>query len=217
MKTTHLASTALAAILAALLNFTTTAPAAITGVAAGDAAPALTLGPYPMTPFLPDVRPEFGFVNTVPSPISGNVGSSINLQHLLVGSGWGTWSNGYAGDAYYTDGALSLTLTLPADTGAFYFYAQPNDFAAFNFTATAQNGTQILQSAAGNAGATYFGFFGTGGDTVQSVTISSTTDFAIGQFGIANVNSAIPEPGTALFGVALLGASLTRRGGRRQS
>ena len=87
-----------------------------------------------------------------------------------------------------------MTLTLPANTGAFYFYAQPNDFAAFSFTATAQNGTQILQSASGNAGATYFGFFATGVDTVQSITISSTTDFAIGEFGIAKaVAPAIPE------------------------
>ena len=200
----------MAAIMAAFLNISTTATAGLVGVAGGDAAPALTLGGFTMTPFLPDVRPEFGLVNSVPSPLGGNLGSSINLQHLLVGSGWGTWSNGYTGDAYYTDGALSLTLTLPVNTGAFYFYAEPNDQAAFNFTATAQNGTQIVQSADGNAGATYFGFFGTGGDTVQSVTISSTTDFAIGEFGIAR-GGVIPEPGTALFGLALLGASFARR------
>ncbi len=198
---------------ALLLTIGTRATAAIVGVAGGDGAPALNLGPFAITSFLPDARPEFGLVTTVPSPLGGNIGSSISLQHLDVGSGWASWSHGYSGDVYYTDGALSLTLTLPANTGAFYFYAEPNDPAAFNFTATAQNGTQIVQSAAGNGGATQFGFFGTGGDTLQSVTISSTTDFAIGEFGIASAG-VIPEPGTALFGLALVGARLASRGRR---
>lgn len=194
MKAVQLPAMIQAGIFAALVTFSTTASAAIVGVAGGDTAPAPNLGPFTMTTFLPDVRAEFGFVNSVPSPLGGNVGFSGNLIHLVVGSGWATWSNGYTGDVYYTDGALSRTLTLPANTGAFYFFAEPNDSVAFNFTATAQNGTQILQSASGNAGATYFGFYGTGGDTIQTISISSTTDFAIGEFGIANVNvAAVPD------------------------
>jgi hypothetical protein len=204
MKSDSFRATALVGILAALFMFGTRATASVIGVAGGDAAPGSNLGPYSMTPFLSDLRPEFGFVNSVPSPIGGNVGFSGNLIHLVVGSGWSTWSNGYTGDVYYTDGALSRTLILPANTGAFYFYAEPNDAGSFNFTVTAQNGTQILQSASGNGGATYFGFFGTGGDTVQSIVITSTTDFAMGEFGIASVNAATVPDATSLVSLIVL-------------
>ena len=73
MKTTHFSATA----LAALLTITTTATAAIVGVAGGDGAPAINLGPFAITSFLPDVRPEFGLVTTVPSPLGGNLGDGI--------------------------------------------------------------------------------------------------------------------------------------------
>jgi len=53
--------------------------------------------------------------------------------------------------------------------------------------ATAQNGTTSGQvDVQGDSGAQYFGFYGTGGDTVQSITISTSdsTGFAVGEFGI---------------------------------
>ena len=110
---------------------------------------------------------------------------SPSLYHLGVGNGWATWSNGYAGDVYATLGALSATITLPPDTSAFYFYAEPNPFAVFSITAVAQDGTSSGPIPVyGLAGAQYFGFYGTGSARIASITISSDVDFAIGEFGI---------------------------------
>src|SRR4030095_5959487 len=107
------------------------AQAAITGVAGGDGAPAATLGPFSMTQFAPDPRAEFDVVSFVPSPLGGDVGFSPDLTHLIAGSGWGSWSHGYTGDVYWTDGGLSASLALPPDTAAFYLFAQPNVQQAF--------------------------------------------------------------------------------------
>src|SRR5262249_6732819 len=89
---------------------------AINGVAGGEGAPAAILGPFAMTLFPPDGRPEFDPVSSVPSPLGGDVSFSPDLVHLKVGSGWGLWSHGYLGDVYWTDGGLSLSLTLPPGT-----------------------------------------------------------------------------------------------------
>ena len=171
------------------------ANAAIIGVAGGSGAPSSTLGAYTMTPFPDDTRATFADVTSVAAPnppVGGFVDFSIPLQHLEVGAGWATWSHGYTGDVYYTKGALSVTLTLPADTGAFYLYAEPNPFATFTITATSASGTSVTQSVAGASGAKYFGFHSTDPfDAIVSIEIVSSTDFAIGEFGIAQV---IPEP-----------------------
>lgn len=69
---------------------------------------------------------------------------------------------------------MSLTLTMSDPTGAFYLYAEPNPFSFFDITVTADDGTSL------------------------------TTDFAIGEFGIAAAE--VPEPTTlALVAFALLG------------
>ena len=129
----------------------------------GTAAPPATLGPYTMTPFADDTRPVFDDVSSVPAPTGGVVGFSPDLNHREIGNGWATWSHGYTGDVYYTNGATSATMTLPAGTKAFYFYAEPNPFAVFEITATTNSGTTsgpIPVDGAG--GATYFGFYTTG-------------------------------------------------------
>jgi hypothetical protein len=187
--------------------------AAITGVPGGDAAPPPTLGPYTMTLFGPDLQPDFSSINSVPSPLGGSVGIAPNMIHLTVPTTWTTWSHGYTGAVYWSEESLSVTLTLPANTGAFFFYAQPNEAQVFDIVAQSQDGTAILQSPDGNAGATYYGYFATGGDTIQSITVSSDRDFAIGEFGIADLSS-IPEASTwgAASAVAgLAGFSFLRR------
>jgi hypothetical protein len=92
----------------------------------------------------------------------------------------------------YVTGGSSVTITLPSGTGAFYFYAEPQQFATLAFTATAQDGTSsgpILVN--GNAGARYFGFYVSGlsatPEFVASVTITTTdpTGLAVGEFGVA--------------------------------
>jgi hypothetical protein len=153
----------------------------------GTEAPPATLGPYTMTPFAPDDRALGNVVSDVSGP-TGTVGFTPSLTHARVGSGWATWSHGYTGDVYYTTGT-QITMTLPAGTKAFYFYAEPNTFDVFSVEATAQNGTTSGPiPVQGNSGAKYFGFYGTGGATLASitVTISDTSVFAVGEFGIAS-------------------------------
>jgi hypothetical protein len=146
-----------------------------------------------MTPFAADARPVETDVADVPGP-TGTLAFGAAFTHVRIGSGWSTWSHGYTGDAYYSKGALSLTLDLPPGTGALYFYVEPNNFAFFDVTATAQDGTTSgAVPVSGFAGAQYFGFYGTGGATVTSVTVTSTTSFAVGEFGIAAAGQTLGE------------------------
>jgi hypothetical protein len=159
----------------------------------GTGAPPAKLGPYTMTPFAADDTP----VGTVESKISGPTGTiSVDpgLDHLTVGDGWETWSNGYTGDVYedttaLPDGNFQITVTLPPDTGAFYAYVEPNLFKDYAINATSNNGvTSGDVTVNGNAGATYFGFYATCGHTIKSITYVDSggdTAMAIGEFGIA--------------------------------
>jgi hypothetical protein len=156
----------------------------------GSTAPPATLGPYSMTAFGSDPQ-GLGQVSGVSAP-AGTIAFTPSLNHVLVGQGWATWSNGYTGDVYDTLASppgTPLTITLPAGTKAFYLYAEPNVFASFSIDATAQDGTTSGPIAVqGNSGAQYFGFYGTGGATLASITVTSTdtSGFAVGEFGIAH-------------------------------
>jgi hypothetical protein len=151
----------------------------------GTDAPSTTLGGYDVISFLPDTRS--GDVTTVPAPDGDSLSFSIPLNHRIVGSSWGTWSHGYTGDVYYTNGAFAVTVSLPANTFAFYLYAEPNPFSPIQFLVRANDGTEVSQTVNGSAGARYFGFYSCNGSAaLTSVTVSTTaTDFAIGEFGIA--------------------------------
>ena len=170
------------------------------------AAPA-TLGQYEMTAFGDDARPTFSLVSDVASPLGGVVGFSPALDHREVPSGWATWSHGYTGDVYYTGGALSATLDLPDGTGAFYFFAEPNPQTPFTITAVV--GSSVFsQVVDGLGGAKIFALYTDDYAQIDSITISSTADFAVGEFGIAPV----PEPSTLLLmGAGLLATRLRRR------
>ncbi len=160
----------------------------------GTGAPPATLGGYTMTPFAADPQPVFTDVPGVAAPV-GTLGFSPSLNHRKVPTSWLTWSHGYTGDVYATTGT-SVTLTMPANTVAFYFYAEPNVQSNANITATSNGGaTSGPVSINGNAGATYFGFYASGTDTLTTITITAPTEalgFAIGEFGIAyrKVNKA---------------------------
>jgi len=168
--------------------FAPAANAEIIGVAGGTDAPAPTLGPYQMTSFLPDPRPLGDFVTSVPSPLEGELGFSIPISHRRIGEGWATWSHGYTGDVYYTYSQSEVTIELPGGTRAFYFYVEPTVSIA-TFSATADDGTSVEQTAMGSYGAVYFGFFADDPDDppIESITVVIITsyDFVIGEFGVS--------------------------------
>jgi len=168
------------------------ARAGIFGEPRGTDAPAATLGGYTMTPFPADTRPLGNYVKLVNSPLGGAVGFIPDVIHLTIPT-WPNWSHGYTGDVYWTStGVSSVELTLPAQTGAFYFYAQPrHDSGTVTITASS-DGTTISQDVDSDGGASYFGFYADGTDTIKSITITSSIDFAIGEFGIAEAQ-VIPD------------------------
>jgi hypothetical protein len=155
----------------------------------GTAAPPATLGPYTMAPFGLDSQAIGTAVSTVTDP-AGTIGLSPALQHDRIGQGWATWSHGYTGDVYDTfavGGLQTATITLPPGTKAFYLYAEPQQFAVFSVEATAQDGTTSGPIAVqGQAGAQYFGFYGTGDATLSTITVTTAdpSGFAVGEFGI---------------------------------
>jgi hypothetical protein len=161
----------------------------------GTAAPPSTLGTYNMTAFGPDSQPNCsdpGSTVTGVNDPAGAIGFTPSLHHdKATGPCWATWSHGYAGDVYDTVSAVdptTATITLPSGTNAFYFYAEPNQFSVLTIQATAQNGTTSGPiSVDGNGGAQYFGFYGTGGVTVASITVTTSDPqgFAVGEFGIS--------------------------------
>jgi hypothetical protein len=154
----------------------------------GTAAPPIVFGGYAITAFPLDGQPLMTDVPSVGAPGGGVVGFSPNLNHRRVGSGWATWSHGYTGDVYYTNGGSSATLTLPSGTYAFYFYAEPDSFGMFQITATSNSGAHLAQMVEGSAGARFFGFYTTEGDTLASIGIvadAGAGGFAVGEFGIA--------------------------------
>jgi hypothetical protein len=180
------------ALVSAGVSFLTGVAAASPGSiiftdAPGTSAPPPTLGSYHMTPFPADSQPEGTDETSVQGP-TGALGFAPALEHCLVGGCWATWSNGYSGDVYATEGT-SLTMTLPAATKAFYFYAEPDQFQTFDITATSSDGTTSgAVPVAGEGGAEYFGFYATGTATISSITVTGTdpTGLAVGEFGISN-------------------------------
>lgn len=183
--------------------------AALHSVIGGTSAPASTLGPYTVTPFAEDSREIFQECSFVESPLGGNVLFSLPLEHRRV-PGWITWSHGYSGDVYRvsekTSGVFYVTLTMPENTTAFYFYAQPEQATEYyTIDAMAYDGDQydvtISQEVNGNSGACYYGFYATEGSTIYNINIySHTTAFAIGEFGIsAAVPVTVPVPGAFIL------------------
>lgn len=178
----------LATVVALTIAVGTARAAVVFDGSPGTGPPPATLGPYTMTAFPADPQPLFTDVSSVAAPTGGSVGFSPSLNHRQVGAGWATWSHGYTGDVYFTNGATSATMTMPPNTVAFYFYAEPDPFAVFDFTATTDSGTTSgAIPVDGNGGAKYFGFYATGGDTILSITVSSSVGFAVGEFGIATI------------------------------
>jgi hypothetical protein len=166
----------------------------------GTAAPPPDLCGATMIPFEPDPRPLYADVTSLPTPftIPGEIGLSSPFNHRRIGSGWMSWSHGYTGDVYYSNGAISVTLTMPIGASAVYFYVEPNPFAQHTFELLV-NGTYLSDpfTAHGSAGAAYVGVCGNPVATIVLTCISGV-DFAIGEFGISHTDvegACCDEPG----------------------
>ncbi len=157
----------------------------------GPGAPPDILGPYVVEPFGTDPGANQTPASSVPDPATGaSVGLSPQTTRLRIGAGWATWSNDYAGMVYSTQGDQE-TITPPSGTEAFYFYAEPDPFQPITITATAQDGTSSGPIVVnGRCGAQYFGFYTDGSVPLSSITITSTADFAIGEFGMRSTFNA---------------------------
>lgn len=73
----------------------------------GTGAPPATLGGYAMTPVPYPGAPGCTGI-TPPGPIKTPVGSGITVSpwasQRCIGAGWATWSHGYKGDVYFSEG-----------------------------------------------------------------------------------------------------------------
>jgi len=222
---THLKTMAMAGFAVLCL---TSAKADVHTADLGTLAPPDTVGGYNMAPFTLDLRNLGDFVTGIPVPaganVTGSIGFDSSLTHYRVTgdllSPWSTWSHNYQGDVYHFDqfgsGLNSMEITLPLGTAGFYFYVEPSEFDAFNVTVESAGLTET-QSIQGKGGARGFAFWGTGGSTLTSITITSpdTFDgFAIGQFAIDGTGvQTIPDTGvgSGLFALVLFGMGWAAR------
>ncbi len=174
----------------------------------GTGTPPAKLGGLGMEKFARDHRSRLQLVTTVSGP-TGQISFSRSAVHFVVKNKkyyWRAWSNGYRGDVYLAVHerraafvpATSITISLPTNTTAFYFYAEPDDPGTFKVTATASGTTSGPVKVVGAGGAKFFGFIAKGGGHLSTVTVSTNDrkrkkhkkhkallgGFAVGEFGI---------------------------------
>jgi len=175
-------------------------------------APPPTLGGFTMVPFEEDNRDLFVSYPDVPlpTPYTGDLGFTPDLNHRKIGigaTGWSTWSHGYTGSVYFTGMDVnSMTFTLPPKTYAFYFYAQPNDFNIFNIEAIGEAGSRSSVSSGqipvdGDSGAKYFGFYTEDEAVISQIVVTAdagANGFGVGEFGIFSEPPPVPLSNWAL-------------------
>lgn len=176
------------------------ASAAVLFANLGTNTPPASVGSHTLTPFDQAVQaaiPNFTNVSVIPgSPIGGDLTINPTSNKRTIGSGWATWSHGYTGVVYYNNGGTQATLTLPANTKAFYFYVESDAFGTYDFTAISNSGVSSgAVAVTGNAGANGFAFYSTAGESISSITVSvaGTSGFAVGEFGISGGTTCASE------------------------
>lgn len=127
------------------------------------------------------------------------------LQATSIGVGWFSWCCGYTGQVLesYNTGSLTTETWSIAPTSAFGMFLEPDPYSTLLMTVMLNTGATISQNVNGVSGASFFGW--TGSDAT-GVTITSSEDFAAGDFFSSTI--VTPEPGTIvlmLSGLALLG------------
>ena len=181
--------------------FASTSHAAVLFSNLGTGAPPATISTYTLAPFdqAPQAAiPNFTNVTLIPgSPIPGNLTTAASVNKRTIGSGWATWSHGYTGVVYYSNGASTIVMNLPPSTGAFYFYAEPNNFASYIISAVTDSGVSSGNiTVQGNSGANGYAFYTTAGESILTITVTAAqgaSGFAIGEFGISAAQAFIPS------------------------
>ena len=126
--------------------------------------------------------------------MGGTLGISAAATKYTVGTTWGsavTWGHGYLGPVFYS-ASNPVTLTLPANTKAFYFYTQSPDIGTWNITAATDSGAtsgpiSVSTGFSAPTSANGFGFYSTAGENITSITITSSAFPGLGlaEFGIS--------------------------------
>jgi hypothetical protein len=81
-------------------------------------------------------------------------------------------------------------------------YIEPDEYSTYNITLTLSSGNTLTESVAGDSGAQFFGWTGSG---VTSLTIASTDPFAAGDF-FSSAAPAVPEPSAIVLLATILAA-----------
>ena len=193
---------ALSALALAAASFS--ANAAIVFQNLGTSAPPASIAGRSMLPFnqaAQEAIPNYtNGISVIPgSPVPGNLSISPAAYRFTPGDGWfgsGIWGRGYVGPVFYSSQG-PITLTLPANARAFYFYVQPDTYGTWNVTATTNSGATsgaVSVDVYDETGAAKgFAFYSTAGETITSITISNdsqNTGGAVAEFGISTANGA---------------------------
>ena len=188
----------------------------------GSGAPPATLGGYTMSASPQDTNADFTEVSDAPATPTSSFGFEDPMQLYTVGDSWSSsdWAGGaYAGRIYYSNGAGTTTFTVPAGSNAVYFYASPDYYGTSNMTATAtaNDGTTASSGPVavpnGDTAGQYFGFYGTGGSQITSVTVTiDSNDFAVGDFALSTGPIAVGPASAATSTISASPGSITADG-----
>jgi len=160
----------------------------IAGSQLGTGAPPTMVGDITLEP-LPFRSDAFADVTTMADDFGRQYRYDLAVSVRQIGFGWATWSHGYTGNAFYSNGATHLRLTYPRGVKVAYLYVEPNPFGLFPFTVTGSDGNQTITEtfdAEGSAGAFGVLFRTTPESDVVFVEVASDVDFAVGEFGISD-------------------------------
>jgi hypothetical protein len=175
----------------------------------GNGAPPPKLGGFTMGSSPQDQRANNAPVMDAPATSASSFSFDQPVTLLTVHQNWcsSNWAGGTYRGRIYNVLQRTVKVTLPSPMSAVYFYGQPDqlsDFApALNLTARAQDGSAVTVASGPTPSQAhhcdqgrppsgqFFGFWGTNGDKIQSITVSfdsptaDVTDFAIGNFALA--------------------------------
>ncbi len=128
---------------------------------------------------------DFTSVTSIPMTYS-SIGVATSANVRTIGSSWGSWSHGFTGHVYFTDGsALTNTLTLPEHCLGAIVYVESNSFSKFDFTYTADGiATPVtLTDVVGDSGAAGVAFLSDTGylNTIKIDAETGANGFSFGE------------------------------------